>query len=596
VHGSAAARVDDVTVRFPRRSEPVVRDVTFRVAAGEQVLVVGPSGAGKSTLVQLLSGVIPHSVTTALSGSVEVGGADTRTTTVVELSRSVAVLAQDPSSGICLPTVSEEVALPLENRAVAPRLIGGAVDAALEAAGALRLRDHATARLSGGEGQRVALAAALVARPAVLLLDEPTSMLDADGVAGVRDAIAASVAEFAPAVVLIEHRLDEYAGAAGVAGLPARTIVLDSTGRIVADGPTRSVLHTSARELAAAGCWLPLETELLALFGVDGGLASPVVRAGLTAIGGAAIDGAALGDATPGHALIAPRGPVVLTAAGLGVSRDATARGTRARSRTVVHPVVAGIDLEVRAGEIVAVLGANGVGKSTLLLTLAGLLPPAAGSVTGPRPGMIFQNPEHQFVATTVRAELGVGLARGEATDAAVQRLLDDHGLAHLADQHPHRLSGGEKRRVSVAAMLAHRRPVLLADEPTLGLDRRATIAVADAFRAAAATSTAVVFCSHDLRTVASLADRVVLLADGCVAADGPAEEVLRDTALLARAGVAVPPVVRWLLDELGSAEEMRRVLRGLDDAVRLPAGVERHSSGIGSGIGIGIGIGGGGA
>jgi energy-coupling factor transporter ATP-binding protein EcfA2 len=550
VSSAPAARLDDVTLRFPRRADPVVRGLTFRIAPGEQVLVIGPSGAGKSTIVQLLSGVVPHSVTASMTGSVEVAGADTRGTSVVELSRSVAVVAQDPSSGICLPTVAEEVALPLENRAVPPALIAGRIDAALQTVGALPLRDRATGRLSGGEGQRVALAAALVARPAILLLDEPTSMLDSAGVAAVRSAIDSTLATASPAVVLIEHRLDEYGGDAGVGGLPSRAIVLDATGRMVADGPTPDVLRSAARELVAAGCWLPLEIELLAAFGVAGGLGSSEARA-------------ALAVACPApEPSAAATGPVVLVAAGLAVSRVA-------RARSMTEPVLAGIDLDVRGGEIVAVLGANGVGKSTLLLTLAGLLPPATGTVTGARPGMIFQNPEHQFVATTVRGEIGAGLPRDDATVELVQRLLEAHTLTHLADQHPHRLSGGEKRRLSVAAMLAHRRSVLLADEPTLGLDRRATIAVTRAFRAAAADGTAVVFCSHDLRTVAALADRVVVLAAGRIVADGPVGEVLRNSPMLDRARITVPPLVRWLLSEHGSASGMRRSLELLDDAVR---------------------------
>jgi energy-coupling factor transporter ATP-binding protein EcfA2 len=550
--------VDSVTVRFPRRATPVVRELSLAIAPGEHVLVVGPSGAGKSTLVQLLSGVIPHSVTATMSGVVAVCGFDTRVTPVVELSRAVAVLAQDPSSSICLPTVAEEVALPLENRAVAPELISDRVDAALDSAGALHLRDRATARLSGGEGQRVALAAALAARPALLLLDEPTSMLDAEGIAAVRSAIDATLAHSSPAVVLIEHRLDEYAGAAGVAGMPGRTIVLDASGQIAADGPTGTVLANAAVGLLAAGCWLPLETELLAVFGVAGGLDSTVVRAGLTELA-----------ASHGEPATVPRAPLVLSTTGLDVSRE---RRRRRSATTAMSPVLGDIDLEVRAGEIVAVLGANGVGKSTLLLTLAGLLPPAAGSVSGPRPGMIFQNPEHQFVATTVRAEIAVGLPRGAETDELVRCRLRAHGLEHLADQHPHRLSGGEKRRLSIAAMLAHRRAVLLADEPTLGLDRRSTVAMTDAFRSAADSGTAVVFCSHDVRTVAGLADRVVLLADGGVLADGATEEVLRDTIALDRARVPVPGLVRWLLDTSEVAGGMRRALQRLDDAVRTVA------------------------
>ncbi|MET4583322.1 energy-coupling factor transporter ATP-binding protein EcfA2 [Conyzicola nivalis] len=569
--------IEAVTVAFTRRRDPVLRDVCLDLAPGEQVLVLGSSGAGKSTLLQLVSGVIPHSVVATVDGTVTVGGVDTRDTTVVELSRTVGLLAQDPASGVCLPTVEEEVALPLENRAVDPAAISGRIDTALAAAGVGHLRERRTARLSGGEGQRVSLAAALVAEPAVLLLDEPTSMLDSAGVAAVRSAIASSVARYAPAVILVEHRLDEFAGRAGLDALPGRSIVLDAAGAVAADGPTREVLSVHGRDLIAAGCWLPLESELDAVFGGRSGaapshtgLSSPGVRAGLLEFAGATEIASPVLAATE---LAAP----VLAATGLAVSRERRPRRTREPRRPrrgrdarpePFAPVLAGVDLEVRPGEIVALLGANGAGKSTLLLTLAGLLPPAAGTVVGARPGMVFQNPEHQFVAHTVAGEIGFGLAPGPATDALVARLLDDHGLAHLAQQHPHRLSGGEKRRVSVAAMLAHGRAVLLADEPTFALDRRATIGVTSALRAAATDGTAVVFSSHDLRTVATLADRAVVIAEGGVVADGPVFDVLRDASALESASIELPALVEWLLQNAGSDAGVRRALLRLDEQV----------------------------
>jgi energy-coupling factor transport system ATP-binding protein len=241
--------------------------------------------------------------------------------------------------------------------------------------------------------------------------------------------------------------------------------------------------------------------------------------------------------------------------------------------------LLSAVDLDVRAGEVVAVLGANGVGKTSLLLTLAGLLTPAAGTVTGPRPGLVFQNPEHQFVAQTVRAEIAHGLHPDEAA-AEVARQLSAHRLEDLADQHPFRLSGGEKRRVSLAAMLAHSRPCLLVDEPTLGLDRHDTVATIRALRRAADLGRGVVFSSHDLRTVVTLADRVVALAGGGVVADGVPADVLRQGEVLAEAQLVLPPLVAWLLDRFGDdGSAVRRVLERLDDAVVPSPGVASEVS-----------------
>ncbi|TGO06119.1 Duplicated ATPase component YkoD [Serinibacter arcticus] len=498
-----------------------VGPLTANVAPGEHVLVLGPSGCGKTTLLRTLAGAVPQHVRARVTGSVLVAGTDPVTAGVAAVSEHVGTVAQDPVSGVCLPLVADEVALPLENRAVPPERIGPAVDGALAAAGAAHLRERASGELSGGELQRVALAAATVTDPPLLLLDEPTSMLDAPGVASVRDAVARVGPRVA--VVLVEHRLDEWAGEAGSAGLPARTIALARSGRVLADGPTAAVLATHGRELLRQGCWLPLDAELEALLGLPGGLASDAVRGALRALGR---------EAEPDR-VARTVGEVVLRARGLAVA---------AGGRTVL----AGVDLDLRAGELVAVVGANGAGKSTLLAALAGLEPPVAGRLDGPRPGLVFQDPEHQLVAATVREEVGFGLAAGEAR---VTDLLTRFDLLDWADRSPYALSGGQKRRLSLAAMLAHDRPALLADEPGYGLDRTATTTAMRALRAAADGGLTVALTSHDLRAVAAWADRVVVLADGGVAADLTPEQLVRDPAALRAAGMSVPPLVAFLAE-----------------------------------------------
>jgi energy-coupling factor transport system ATP-binding protein len=545
----AAARTVDVTVHAPGSPRPLLAGVSLELAPGERMLVLGPSGSGKSSLVNVLTGVIPFSQNLSVEGAVLLGGADVSELPVVERARRVGAVAQDPAAAVCLARVDDEVALPLENHGVDPSAISGRIDDALGLVGAGGLRERATSALSGGELQRVAMAAALAGlsgsgrEAAVLLLDEPTSMLDPAGVRAVREAVARVVERGEVAVLLVEHRLDEFAGEAGARGLPEKALVLDGTGGVVTCGPTVEVLAQNAQRLHDAGCWLPLETELLAITGRPGGLGSAEVRDRLQS----------WVRSTPSPPLVAGGvGDPLLSARSLVVGRPAPgARRSRGR-RAPAEAVLAGVDLELHPGEVVALLGANGSGKTSLLLTLAGLLPAVGGAVAGARPSMVFQNPELQFLGHRVRDEIRIGLAgsRDEVAEI-VDRQLAVHRLEHVADRDPYRLSGGEKRRLSLAAMLAHAdRPMLLADEPAFGLDRRDTVATADVFRGEAARGRAVLFSSHDLRFVATVADRVVVLADGGIAADGPTVTVLRKADVLHRAGLELPPLVAWLLAE----------------------------------------------
>jgi len=488
-------------VTFPGAAAPVLRELDLAVRPGEQVLVLAGSGAGKSTLLRVLAGIVPQVVDAHVTGEVRVAGLDATTTPTADLARHVGTLTQDPTDQLCLPTVLDEVAFALENRGVDAALIGPAVHRTLAAVGATHLRDRRTAELSGGEGQRIALAAALVADPRLLLLDEPTALLDPAAARAVAGAVRAATGS-GRATVLVEHRLDE------LGRLPGRVLVLGPDGRVRADGPTQQVLHEDAAGLARQGTWLPLSAELVA----------------------ARVD--ALGDLRVGATRETPVGPTVLSARGLRVRRD---------GRTALD----GVDLDVRAGRVTAVVGLNGSGKSSLLLALAGLLP-ADGTVRGGSVGLVFQHPEHQFLARSVREEVAWGprRARFANVDQRVSGALERYRLTGLGDHDPFRLSGGQQRRLSLAAMAVCRHDVLLADEPTFGQDRATSAACAEALRGLADEGRGVALVTHDLRLVGEVADDVLVLHAGRALAHGPVDAVLADVALLRRAGLPLPPVL----------------------------------------------------
>lgn len=558
-------RVQHLAVTHDGADAATPADATFEIAPGEVVLLLAPSGSGKSTLALSLNGLIPQAVPAALSGSVEVDGLDSVATPVATLSTRVGMVFQDPDAQLVTGTVLDEVAFGPENLRLPVGEVLARAETALRRVGLWERRDENPDRLSGGGKQRLALAAALAMGSRLLVLDEPTANLDPAGIEDVYAALADVVAAGDRAILLIEHDLDE------AVSLVTRVVLLDARGATIADGPVDDVLRGRATELHELGVWLPVST-LAALrlrragYALDPLPLTPAeLRAGL-----AAAPAAGAGPMPPGGGAEAP---VSEPAAPLIEVRGLSVR--RGRSE-VLH----GIDLDIAAGEFVAVVGANGAGKTTLLQAIAGVNPPPHDTVrvagldlgradartTAARVGFVFQNPEHQFVAHTVYDELAHGLRHLPADEVRprVERMLRRFGLAERAGAHPFHLSGGQKRRLSVGTALIAGAPVLALDEPTFGQDRARAdelLRLLDELRAAGTT---IVVVTHDMQLASEHADRIVVLADGRVVASGAPADVFADEPLLRAAGLRRPPLARALAG-LATHPELAGIAR-LDD------------------------------
>jgi energy-coupling factor transport system ATP-binding protein len=459
--------------RHAGRKRTAISDLTLDIAAGERVLLLGASGSGKSTLVHALAGVLGDADDGEGFGSLTIDRQPARAAR-----GSVGLLLQDPDSQVIMARIGDDVAFGCENLGLPRDEIWRRVSESLDAVGLRLPLDHSTSALSGGQKQRLALAGVLAMRPRLLLLDEPTANLDPDGVDEVRDAVAAVTASGATLIV-IEHRVTVWRQ------LVDRVVVLDATEGVLADGPVDDVLSSQGARLAAAGVWVPEYPPAIPR------------RRGSTSSG------------------------PLLSASELIVSRDG-------------KTVVAGpIDAKVTEGSMLALTGPNGSGKTTIALSLAGLLKPMSGSIEASdtlrgglasqpvkwrsrdlltRIGTVLQEPEHQLLATTVRKELelgpaALGLAAGERT-ARVDELLERLRLAPLADANPFTLSGGEKRRLTVGTVLATRPRVLVLDEPTFGQDSRTWAELVSLLSELLDDGSAIVAASHDGDFVNALADR----------------------------------------------------------------------------------------
>jgi energy-coupling factor transport system ATP-binding protein len=524
--GSAPAlEVRGLTYAYPERERPALHDVSLRLGRGELAVLAGRSGCGKSTLLRAACGLVPHFHGGELEGSVEVAGMDAVEAGPGELAAVVGYVAQDPETQVVSTTVAAELELPLEMRGEEPGARARAVEEVALALAIPHLLDRAVDTLSGGELQRVALAAALVTRPRLVLLDEPTSQLDPVAGDELIWLLRRLNAEWGVTIVLAEHRLERCLAAAD------RVLAMDS-GSIAFDGPPRDFLAwasskeptlttPSARLFALAGIDpLPVGVRdarsiLDSSLGLDGGGRTPSERLVLFRQGGTHSTAGAEPKKLSEEG-VRPPASVALEVREAWVELD---RGDELRD------VLKGINVKVAAGEKVALMGRNGAGKSTLLRTAAGILETVAGRLKAPRGvGLLTQSPGDYLVRERVGDELP-----GPAGEAALRMV----GLEHAADADPRDLSGGERQRLALAIALAGRvegvaLPGLVAlDEPTRGMDRGRKEELAALIDELAAAGAAVVVATHDVEFAARFAERVVLLGDGVVIADGPPEEIL---------------------------------------------------------------------
>ena len=493
---------------------PALRGVSFALAPGEFCVLAGRSGSGKSTLLRAAAGLVPHFHGGEFAGRVAVAGRDTRETAPAEIGALAGTLLQDPETQVVMSTVRAELALAVESLGRGRSAVARSVEEVALALGIGALLDRPTAELSGGELQRVALAAALVSRPPLVLLDEPTSQLDP--VAG--DELIWQLRrlnqESDTAVLLIEHRLERCLGAAD------RVIAMQD-GSIVCDRDPAGFLSWAAEHERA------LQTPAARL--IEGaGLTPP--PAGVKQARATLRRHGLLPDpdprAEPSVERTPPRqGWLHRHRHRRRQRRDGT--GPALRLDRIWHElrdgpaVLRGVELHIEPGETLALMGRNGAGKSTLLRHAAGLLEPTRGSVrSAGRVALLLQNP-------------GDYLLHERVADEAPAAALEAVGLAALADRHPRDLSGGERQRLALAVVLstgAASTPAVVAlDEPTRGMDRLAKAQLAERIDgiATADDGAAVIVATHDAEFVAAFAHRVVLLADGRVIADGPVEEIL---------------------------------------------------------------------
>ncbi|MDQ2757030.1 MAG: ATP-binding cassette domain-containing protein [Actinomycetota bacterium] len=533
-------RLEGVSVTYADAAVPTLRDVDLHIEEGELALVVGSTGVGKSTLLGTINGLVPHFTGGRLAGRVTVGGYDTRVHPPREMADVVGWVGQDPLAGFVTDTVEDELAYGMEQLAVPPETMRRRVEETLDLLGIAELRHRPLASLSGGQQQRVAIGSVLTAHPRVLVLDEPTSALDPTAAEEVLAAVTRLVHDLGTTVVIAEHRLErvlQYADR--IVHLPG--------GGVVTTGPPELVMQTCSIappviELGRLAGWSPLRLSVR-----DARRAARPLREQLEA---------RVVAGTPEAAASPARRPPVLDAAHVTVVYGE-------------HVAVRDVSLRLESGSITALMGRNGSGKSSLLWALQGSGRRRAGSVSvdGKDPkslsdedarslvGLVPQTAADLLYLRTVREECRAADDQTGSTPGTCRRLLDRLVPGIGDEQHPRDLSEGQRLALVLAVQLTAHPPVVLLDEPTRGLDYTAKRHLAQALGELSSEGRGLLVATHDVEFVAACADRVVVMAQGEVIADGPTASVVAASPSFAPQVAKIMAPQEWLtVDQVAAA------------------------------------------
>jgi len=524
--------VENLSFRYHSRPELAIQDVSFQLRRGELLLVAGASGCGKTTLARCINGLIPRSYRGDRAGSVFIHNKEVSAMSLVEVAQVIGTLLQDPERQIVASNVWNEIAFGPENLGLSRQEIGERIDQVTARLNMEHLRGRDTFTLSGGEKQKVALAGLLVMRPSILLLDEPLASLDP---ASAHEALAIfrSLADEGATILLVEHRVED-----ALAARPDRLLYM-SDGRVRYLGAVDSLPpEIDHREVKLPAPWVVQRVH----------------------------------QSQPTPSALKPPPQAVAEGSPLIEFKDVSfAYGD---GPVVLHD----INLKIHQGDLIAVLGPNGAGKSTLVKHAIGLLKPTRGVVqvggvdtrkmtvaqTARKVGYVFQSPTHMLFAPTVREELAFGPANlgysREQIEQNVVASIAAVNLTGLEEYPPLGLSFGQQKRTGIASVMAMRSMIMVLDEPTAGQDYANYTQFMeilcgesgeDGKSLLTANFAATLFITHDLDLAVTYANRVILVGEGRVVADGPPELVLRDFDLLQRYRVRPTSLLRMNLDLL---------------------------------------------
>jgi energy-coupling factor transport system ATP-binding protein len=540
----AVIEARNLRVKYPGRKLAALGSLNLQIEEGETVLLLGASGCGKSTLALTLNGLIPHEIGQILEGSVTVAGRNTQKVSVAELTQKVGIVFQDPESQFATLTVEDELAFGLENLCCPPAEMDARIDRALSLVGMQYARHRRTTQLSGGEKQRIAIASLLVMEPSILVFDEPTANLDPVGTQEVFQLIRELKKQGTYTILIIEHKLDD------LLDLLDRVIVLNDTGSVLVEGTPQHVFGEHIELLQQHGVWIPQIVSLFQRLREQGVMLPVLPLQYEDAI--EALKTLDLKQAKQGEVSI--QEPTAETQTTVLEVRDLHYQQSG-------HTILDHLSFSIPQGDFLAVVGSNGAGKTSLVQHLVGILAAGSGHVhlRGQdvskiqasklllEVGYVFQNPEHQFITASVADEVRYSLKVLKRPVAECEQVTDDllerFRLKRLARANPFTLSHGEKRRLSVATMLAVGQQILILDEPTFGQDQQNAEKLLELLVQLHVEGRTIIVVTHDMSLVARYAHHVLVLDQGKQIFYGRPQQLFTQPQILTQARLTMPPL-----------------------------------------------------
>ncbi len=536
-------KIENFTYTYPGRSVSTIKDLSAEVPEGGLVLLTGPTGCGKSTLLKAINGLIPHLMGGRMEGKIEINGLDTRKTDIFTLSRKVGLIFQNPDDQIFSTVVQDEVAFGPENLALPRKMIRQGIDKALKLVGLDEFQHRGTHMLSGGEKQRLAIASVLSMSPDILILDEPLAQLDPRGSTEVLKTIR-TLNDNGMTVILVEHRIHE------VAHLADRIMIMEK-GRIVLDEEPRAAFER-IDVFKKLGLRVPESAEISHAMGFKKvALTMEEIKKGINAGIRPAVAPSSnhASPETPETPEKEDSGETALEMEGVSFQYDRRAGF-----------VLEDIYLNIRKGEVVSLMGNNGSGKSTMLLHFAALLKPSRGRVTvlardtrklearqlAGMVGIAFQDPTLMLFNETVWKEVAFGPRMLHFGETKLRQKVEDAmnamGIAGLRDENPLSLSGGQRLRVALASISSMQPEVILLDEPTSGQDKSNSDSLLRYLYELSGKGITILFTTHDIEAAIRYSDRLLVMNNGKIIADGPPRKIIKEAETLKKANLR-PPV-----------------------------------------------------